>query len=1670
MVTRCGFLSFILFISISSISLVSAGVAQRDDVLVIVNDNAPDSAVVANYYVQKRNINPANIVHVRTQPGYFISWNEFRVLRDQIIRFMQTNTLTDPAATPVTCVDGDLPYYCNASISQLRNLSKIRYIVTTKGVPTRTYVDNSKLFSAGAPTSVDNYLRHWLINYYSSDVTFNSNARAKAFGDGRGMRTVNPATDGELIIGRIDGITVEKAKALVDRALVAEAQGIYGKLYGSQFGSIGGKAVWHDYSAQGYPPKYVYGTSSTGWQYEHGIFGELGSPNPAAVGVRFDTNVACLNHIKNPANTPAGRSPQDCVVKLTRGSDTPPGRSNSRQPLVDNALVYLGSLDGQPTNGSFGGFMNWRRDTSCSVTLCDNAADPTACRAASTDPFKEINTQCVGVADGFIGYNFQSFPVSDLTIWPTGWDNVSTEGRIAFPVVRNTMGYDDNFSLWFENSDQIIDPLCFVNSADISTTSPAISCRDQRQLRIGQQFNFATRTYDATNPQRYHMGLYYKGENITKAARLQLRFYVREVTSRRWKAYPAIAATTALPLGNSGWVNLQADFVVDPAKHDPTWDLQYNQVRLVIETNTTFEGSVGIDAVTIQDLKTNTDIAKNGSFTQGHKQVAAGDHAANFLGRLNGTAFWGSLSHHQSGGHSFDQHPLETLIYFSRGLPLGDAVWFAENYNSGILYGDPLYSPLAVRLNYATNPYDFVTGNLKLTGDTVNGNDATKVDTNFSVDVCPNKDFFVCDQTGIWQSTNLVGVGGSRNTNLGSWDTSTVATGSYTIRLAVTSTRVADGVSQTFYDYYPVVVTDKNSDFDKDGLDDVTELTIGTDPTKADTDGDGLNDGAEVKLGTDPLNTDTDGDGLPDGWEASYPGLNPLVNDATADVDNDGLSNIAEFKAGTNPILVDTDGDGLNDGDEINTYKTNPTRADTDFDKINDGEEVKAGTDPNSNIDSDRDGMPDDWETVRGTVKWLDDARKDPDADGVDNIIEFLRNTLPTDVNSAPVIQTLYVDPVNGVDTNDGSKATPFASLAKATISARNGDTIMLASGNYALGFYAFSKSIQITGPADRSAIMNTSGVIINGLKWGGLSGVTWNVGSFFNYFRGRNIIFNHSQLNLLKPLSLPTGAKLTLNHVLLTNAGSSAAAITTPANAVSNQITLAVHNSTITGFPLGIKWNSGYDLRVTNTIIDTTISVENGYGFQLRYSLIKDGQFTRYNGNLTGVPGFVDALTGNYHLQPNSAAVDSGNPFEIMTHEPASPGNRLDIGFYGNTPEASVALDADGDGLPDGWETAVGLNPAVADRLADSDNDGVNNGIEFKMGTDPMLSNSHRGLIFYALNPNQINSSLDVVALSDSTWLYGSSVVQLNAFERASIPTTSKTREFRIIANKAVSIGNGANGVDMPAPDWMSGRLFVVPHFRFSHQYYVYSPYGEAKLTITHGSNSRQQTIPANKVVTIDGGTDNTLSTILRSDRSILVSHSSSFNNSLVDTYTVPPAAKEIVGVQSRFIVVGAAENNTQVSLNYSDGTQTSLTLNAGERRVISTSASPSRQGLGRAVRITADKPIAAIQAADGDGIEATAFWDPLYSARRYGLPVAAQYAVAVCTEATTITRYAAGVAAQTVNCTPSATGPGKVYFGSEANGSTLAAGEYFIANLPIYMMYESTQSNDEENLFGAL
>ena len=112
----------------------------------------------------------------------------------------------------------------------------------------------------------------------------------------------------------------------------------------------------------------------------------------------------------------------------------------------------------------------------------------------------------------------------------------------------------------------------------------------------------------------------------------------------------------------------------------------------------------------------------------------------------------------------------------------------------------------------------------------------------------------------------------------------------------------SDGIPDFYETQRPAILSPSNAadaalDGDSDGLTNLKEFQIGSNPQQVDTDGDSLNDGVEVNThNTNPLLADTDSDTLPDGQEITL-GTNPN----NIDTDGDTFPDAVEIAQGTDP-------------------------------------------------------------------------------------------------------------------------------------------------------------------------------------------------------------------------------------------------------------------------------------------------------------------------------------------------------------------------------------------------------------------------------------------------------------------------------------------------------------------------------------------------------------------------------------------------------------------------------------------------------------------------------------------------------------------------------------------------------------------------------------------------
>ncbi|MCA9546787.1 MAG: VWA domain-containing protein [Myxococcales bacterium] len=151
-----------------------------------------------------------------------------------------------------------------------------------------------------------------------------------------------------------------------------------------------------------------------------------------------------------------------------------------------------------------------------------------------------------------------------------------------------------------------------------------------------------------------------------------------------------------------------------------------------------------------------------------------------------------------------------------------------------------------------------------------------------------------------------------------------------------------------------------------------------------DSDGDGLADVRERLIGSDPADPDTDRDGVRDRieWALGRSGLDPL--DPT-DTGCRVLDQVVD-----RPDCGDADGDGVCDCGVDSEDLDGDGRCDDpdgDGDGLNDCEEIYLGTSRTA-VDTDADGLPDLLEFRAGTSPVQADGRGDLDWDHTDNALE----------------------------------------------------------------------------------------------------------------------------------------------------------------------------------------------------------------------------------------------------------------------------------------------------------------------------------------------------------------------------------------------------------------------------------------------------------------------------------------------------------------------------------------------------------------------------------------------------------------------------------------------------------------------------------------------------------
>jgi len=102
------------------------------------------------------------------------------------------------------------------------------------------------------------------------------------------------------------------------------------------------------------------------------------------------------------------------------------------------------------------------------------------------------------------------------------------------------------------------------------------------------------------------------------------------------------------------------------------------------------------------------------------------------------------------------------------------------------------------------------------------------------------------------------------------------------------------------------------------------------------------------------------------------------------------------------------------------------------------------------------------------------------------------------------------------------------------------------------------------------------------------------------------------------------------------------------------------------------------------------------------------------------------------------AVVVNSGANIGFVSYTHVSLGVGFKVNSGGLFRAQVNGADTDGDGMPDVWELANGLNPAVNDAASDLDGDGLSNLLEYQLGTDP--NNSSGSNTTDSSNQTQLN------------------------------------------------------------------------------------------------------------------------------------------------------------------------------------------------------------------------------------------------------------------------------------------------------------------------------------------
>ena len=706
---------------------------RSGEALVVYNSNISESKDVAEYYTDKRGIPDNRLCGARLPVDGYLGVDVLFGLRRTVAHCICDVIPESTRPSPCSVEQGQA----------LAEASPITTLVLMKGVPRavmkrfrdtnggRTgyslgYVLSSSIYAAPGKERLKLHRNAGNDGGYLDVPQDTAQNYGRPYGtgeqgNGQGSRgraylpPLDPAKHYALAYGRVEATTWARTKDLIDRTIQAENKGINGNAFTAHTtfteDDVSGGTGAED--RQGEPRDYAENLLSDdvisetkhqgfwGARYLEDAFGAVEEDC-------FDYLTGSPFEFEDPSNSWA-RS-RDCRVGETT---TPiedalnsgiPGEEDTTVPYPTDAVLYAGQTAANKNHSAFNNFetmIRWRKgnDPESCVAVCsnfNNAQSQQNCRQKSTDVFNEINTECVGVADGFMAYQKRSYPVQFMGFYPKGW-RTDPLGRRAKTIPKTLTGGA------FQNARFADDRFIRFGVKNLSSSKETcrdrhgneIQCKQDVLPNLRKTLEFPP--VSVPGPKTFKIKLRYRN-GASPNADLSAILWFEQGSSNA-----GLGTTIDLSNGHSDWQTHSVNKTIGANAVGGPTDL--SKATLIIWSRVKWDQSrrpnnyIDLDGIEIIHPNGTQIIDKKiGSFAKQQRDTTGpGSWAANVIDRLGGIGTWGSRSHYDTAGSAYNRTHW-AYSAFLNGRPIGEALLTGNLRESGMVYVDPMYRPAAASI------------------------------------------------------------------------------------------------------------------------------------------------------------------------------------------------------------------------------------------------------------------------------------------------------------------------------------------------------------------------------------------------------------------------------------------------------------------------------------------------------------------------------------------------------------------------------------------------------------------------------------------------------------------------------------------------------------------------------------------------------------------------------------------------------------------------------------------------------------------------------------------------------------------------------------------------------------------------------------------------------------